>query len=67
MYYYMYTESVIYLYNIYIYIIKLFSLPRVPQVLTTACSGSGAPTLALKEIVGATNIREIAAAEKHAA
>ena len=35
------------------------------QVLTTACSCSGAPTIALADIVGNVNFVEIAAAEKH--
>ena len=35
------------------------------EILTTACSCTGAPTLALEELVGGSNFRELAAAEIH--
>ncbi|CAK9053651.1 unnamed protein product, partial [Durusdinium trenchii] len=34
-------------------------------VVTTGCSGTGAPTLALVELVGQSNLVEIAASERH--
>ena len=37
------------------------------QVVTTGCSGTGAPVHALSQIVGISNIDEHASAEKHVA
>ena len=38
---------------------------RHGQVLATACTGSGAPTHALQQLVGKENINERIASEKH--
>lgn len=44
----------------------LESWSNVPsQVVTTGCSGSGAPIHALCKIVGESNVRELAASENH--
>ena len=40
---------------------------EIPLCICTACSGSGAPSYALDELIGRRNFVEVAASEKHVA
>lgn len=41
-------------------------LAPCPEVIATGCSGSGAPSLALEELVGKHNFTEVVSSEIHA-
>ena len=43
-----------------------FRLPSLPQVVSTACTGSGAPTHALEQLITRKGFNERVASEKHA-
>ena len=39
---------------------------KISEVVATACSGTGAPSYALQELVGRHNFSEVISSEKHA-